>query len=167
MGGTCNTTSGYNNVHIIGSNLSATVANTVFVENLCATGNVDKAGGSFRIPHPDPTKTATQDLIHSFVESPTAGDNIYRFNVKTLNCQATIELPDYFKYLNKDEQVWISPQNHFGNAYGIIDETQSTVSVCSNTDGKYNVLIIGTRKDDWANRHWNGVEQEITKRAKK
>jgi len=135
------------------------------VNNLCTSGNVDiagnltKASGSFKIPHPDPKKTATHDLIHSFVESPTAGDNIYRFYVETLNCQATIELPDYFKYLNKDEQVWISAQNHFGNAHGIVDETQSTVSICSNTDGKYNVLIIGTRKDDWVNKNWKGVEQ--------
>ena len=166
MGGTCNTTSGYYNVHIIGSNITAGANNTAYVNNLCAsadvniTGNLTKGSGSFRIPHPDPEKTCSKYLLHSFVESPTEGDNIYRYEIETLNCSASLDLPDYFKLLNKNEQVWVSPKNHFGSAYGVVDKEQTCVSFCSNCDGQYNVLIIGTRKDEVAVKAWKGVEQE-------
>jgi hypothetical protein len=100
--------------------------------------------------------------MHSFVESPTAGDNIYRYEINTNDCQATLQLPSYYKWLNKDDQVWITPVGHFGNAYGIIDATQSSVSICSDVDGKYMALIIGTRKDEKANEYWPGVERKKT-----
>ena len=67
-------------------------------------------------------------------------------------------MPDYFKWLNKNEQVWVTPVNHFGSGYGIVDPTQSCVSFCSNTDGNYMALIIGTRKDTNTS-NWYGVER--------
>lgn len=70
-----------------------------------------------------------------------------------------MELPDYFKFLNCDETMKIAPVDHFGRAYGEIDETQSCVNFTSNCDGKYNVLIFGTRKDAMAIEGWHGVEQ--------
>jgi hypothetical protein len=121
--------------------------------------NLSKAGGYFSIPHPDPAKTQTHTLLHSFVESPNEGDNIYRYVVTTSNCQATLELPDYFKYLNKNETIKIAPVNHFGKAYGVIDPTQSCVDLTSNFDGDYNVLIFGTRKDEAAVWAWSGTER--------
>jgi hypothetical protein len=98
-------------------------------------------------------------LFHSFVESPTAGDNIYRYQITTENCQAVLELPDYYKYLNENSQMRIAPVNHFGKAYGNIDDSLSCVTFTSNCDGAYNVLIIGTRKDRDARFGWRGVEQ--------
>jgi hypothetical protein len=118
-----------------------------------------KLGGSFRIDHPDPVKRDSTWLFHSFVESPTAGDNIYRYTIETKNCCASMELPDYFKFLNCDETMKIAPVDHFGRAFGEIDETQSCVTFTSNCDGKYNVLIFGTRKDPMAVEGWLGVEQ--------
>jgi len=53
----------------------------------------------------------------------------------------------------------ISAVNHFGKAYGVIDDTSSCVTFTSNCDGAYNVLIIGTRCDRDAKFGWNGVEQ--------
>ncbi len=47
---------------------------------------IDKVSGSFTITHPDPSKEANWLLYHSFVEAPTAGDNIYRYEVTTCNC---------------------------------------------------------------------------------
>ena len=120
---------------------------------------IAKDAGSFRINHPDPAKTDTHLLYHSFVESPTEGDNIYRYEIQTCECKAILELPSYYKFLNKNDQVWVTPVNHFGNAYGIIDQTQSCVSFCSDTDGKYMALIIGTRKDPHAQNYWNGAER--------
>jgi hypothetical protein len=64
------------------------------------TGNLEKAGGSFKIDHPlDP---ANKYLCHSFVESPDM-KNVYD-GVVVLDDkgEAEIELPDWFGILNKD-----------------------------------------------------------------
>ena len=64
------------------------------------TGNLEKAGGSFKIDHPlDP---ANKYLCHSFVESPDM-KNVYD-GVVVLDDkgEAEIELPDWFGALNKD-----------------------------------------------------------------
>ena len=137
---------------IIGSNLTSSADCTSY------HNAISKTSGTFRIPHPDPSKTDTKYLQHSFVESPTRGDNIYRFSVNTIGCNASLALPDYYKFLNENDQVWISPVCHFGSAYGVIDSTQSCVDIISNCDGAYNVLVIGTRKDEDAKNGFLGVE---------
>jgi hypothetical protein len=137
---------------IIGANLTSSANCTTYVNAL------SKTSGTFRINHPDPTKTATHYLQHSFVESPTRGDNIYRYKITTCNCAASVELPEYYRFLNEDDQVWVSPIGHFGSAYGVIDSCQKSVNFVSNADGEYNVLIIGTRKDIDAKNGFDGVE---------
>jgi hypothetical protein len=120
---------------------------------------IDKVSGSFTITHPDPSKEANWLLYHSFVESPTAGDNMYRYEVTTCNCAASLALPDYYKFLNKNDQVWVTAKNHFGNAYGIVNNEQTCINFTSDADGEYIVLLMGTRKDKWAQYAWNGVER--------
>jgi hypothetical protein len=120
---------------------------------------LSKAAGSFKIDHPDPTKSDTMELWHSFVESPNAGDNLYRYKVTTQNGTATLQLPDYYKFLNENSQLKIAPANNFGKAYGVIDPTESFVTINSTVDGDYNVLLIGTRKDADAKFGWSGVER--------
>jgi len=149
----------HTNSHIIGLSSYTTAANhTTYVCNLCVVGTLAKAAGSFKIDHPTPSKSSTHNLIHSFVESPTAGDNIYRYSVTTTNNQAEIILPDYYKDLNKDNQIWISADGHFGQAFGLLNPEMTILTITSNQDGKYNVLLIGTRKDKDANNYWKGVE---------
>ena len=128
---------------------------------------VTKVSGSFIIQHPDPAKCDSYQLVHNFVETDSEGDNIYRYEINTQNCSAILELPDYFKYLNKNSQVKVSPKNHFGRGYGIIDESMDFVTFTTTQDGSYNVLIIGTRKDEVAIKAWKGVEHEIGKSDKK
>ena len=130
------------------------------MNNLCVIGNVVKGGGSFSISHPNPTKTKTHKLIHSFVESPTSGDNIYRYEIDVKDGIATIELPDYYQYLNENSQIWVSPKNGFGTAYGVISEDLKTITIFADKDLIYNVLVIGTRKDETAKKYWKGVEVE-------
>ena len=72
-----------------------------------------------------------------------------------------IELPDYYRHLNKDDMVWTSPVRHFGNAYGVVTPDQKCLEVCATQDGCYNVLLIGTRKDPIATRNWTGIEPDI------
>jgi len=126
---------------------------------LCVNGTLSKTAGSFAIPHPNPTKTQACELWHSFVESPTAGDNLYRFEVEVENGQATIELPEYYKHLNENDQVWVNAKDHFGRAYGVVNQEQTTLTVFADTDGIYNILLIGTRKDKDAVNAWKGTER--------
>ena len=151
LGGISNTVSHLKSI-IIGSNLTSAAACTSY------HNAISKTSGTFQISHPDPAKTATKYLQHSFVESPTRGDNIYRYKITTYNCQASLALPDYYKFLNENDQVWVSPVCHFGSAYGVVDPSQSCVTFTSNCDGDYNVLVIGTRKDKDAKDGFLGVE---------
>ena len=160
LGGYANTV-GNNHCYSVvmgGYNINTTAANQTIVCDLCVKGTISKNGGSFKIDHPTPSKRATHNLIHSFVESPTAGDNIYRYSVITVDNKAEIILPDYYKDLNKDSQIWITADGHFGQAFGLINLETTKLTVTSNQDGKYNVLLIGTRKDEDANKYWKGVE---------
>ena len=147
----CNARPAGSNQTVIGN------SNTTHTK-LC--GALSKASGTFIIPHPDPSKTETKDLQHSFVESPTEGDNLYRYSVEVTNNKSVIDLPDYYRYLNKNDMVWVSPVDHFGAAYGKVTPDQKCIEVYSNADGKYNVLLIGTRKDICATSAWSGVEPD-------
>ena len=149
------------NVHIIGSGINAGGANDMtYMNNLCVFGSVTKGSGSFGISHPNPEKTKTHKLIHSFVESPTAGDNIYRYEVEVIDGVAIIELPDYYEHLNENTQVWVTAKNGFGVGYGVVSEDLKTATIYANKDLTYNILIIGTRKDTLASENWKGVEIE-------
>ena len=54
--------------------------------------------------------------------------------------------------------VWVNAVDHFGKAYGIINNEQTKLIITSDTDGKYNVLLIGTRKDQFIKDNYQGVE---------
>jgi hypothetical protein len=135
--------------------------------NLGVQGSLSKYSGSFDIPHPDPEKAKDGwHLRHSFVESPTRGEDLYRWQVTVEGGKAEIILPDYFKYLNENVQIWVSPVEHFGSAYGEINQDFSKISIEADADGVYNVLAIGTRKDEFAKKGFDelGVEyQQIQK----
>ena len=124
-----------------------------------AVYNLDKWNNYFAIEHPDPTKKNTMRLVHAAVESPSAGENIYRYQVTTQNCQATLELPDYYKFLNNNDYVSVTPSDNLGKAYGVMDSCQTKIDIFSNEDGKFDVLIIGTRKDKDATQIWRGAER--------
>ncbi|GIN71120.1 hypothetical protein J14TS2_15950 [Bacillus sp. J14TS2] len=118
---------------------------------------------NFEIPHPHPDKKDTHRLRHSAVESPTAGDNLYRFTVEAVKDNETTKmlLPEYFQYLNKNVDVYVSPHLHFGRAYGVVENGE--LKVTCETAGEYKVLVIGTRNDEHQDiQDWSikGVERE-------
>jgi hypothetical protein len=125
------------------------------------TGSISKTSGTFEIPHPDPNKEETHRLKHSFIEGPTRGENIYRYAVSVTGGIATITLPDYFKYLNENVQIFTSPVNVFGIARGNLTDPD-TVTIEANVDGDYNILIMGTRKDKYARSYWDPTSVEFT-----
>lgn len=120
---------------------------------------ISKSTSTFSIKHPDPAKHNTHRLYHTTVESPTAGDNLYRYTVLTKNGCGVYELPSYYKFLNCNDQVWLTPKDHFGNAWGCVNESQTQIEIKSDQDGEYYVMLLGTRKDQLAKRAWTGVER--------
>jgi len=141
----------YGNLNLVGDasfNQRLYVGSDVsFGGKLSVTGTLSKGGGSFDIMHPDPSKPVGTRLRHCFVEAPTRGDNIYRFQVTTVDLSATVLLPSYYKYLNEGTQIWVNPANCLGSGYGVLQHDNETVHITVSIEGVYNVLIIGTRKD--------------------
>jgi len=163
----CGYMSGKGNVMIASCNSSISDAYSAVVGLQSCTTSADctsfldvlsKVVGSFTIPHPNPAKKNTHTLSHNFVEAPTEGENIYRYQVSTINCQATIELPSYYKFLNKNTITKVSPVDTFGTGYAVLDSAMDCVTFTSNCEGNYNILLIGTRKDPDAIKSWCGVE---------
>jgi len=121
---------------------------------------------NFEIPHPRPEKSATHVIRHGAVESPTPGDTLYRWKIQATkdNDLVTIDLPDYFVWLNKDVQIFVTPQGHFGNGYGDLNRETEQLEIHCQYEGEYNVLVIGTRNDDHPSvQEWSikGVEREV------
>ena len=121
---------------------------------------------NFEIPHPKPEKKVTHVIRHGAVESPTPGDTLYRWKIQATkdNDIVTIDLPDYFIWLNKDVQVFVTPQGHFGNGYGTVNRETEQLEIHCQYEGEYNVLVIGTRNDDHQSvQDWDikGVEREV------
>lgn len=121
---------------------------------------------NFEIPHPKPEKKATHVIRHGAVESPTPGDTLYRWKIQATkdNDLVTIDLPDYFVWLNTNVQIFVTPQGHFGNGYGELNRETEQLEIHCQYAGEYNVLVIGTRNDDHPSvQEWyiKGVEREI------
>jgi hypothetical protein len=139
-------------------------------------GNLSKATGTFRIDYPTAELAPTTDLVHSFVESPTAGENIYRFTwFYDERNPSPISLPDWFPLINnvggvkgvQTIQVWCNDVNGFGLAYGVYNVENNWIDMYSNTNGAtFNVLVIGTRIDADAVAAWGGVIQKKSEAQK-
>ena len=137
------------------------VAGGVGIAGACYIGGaLTKGSGSFLIPHVDPAKQGWQ-LRHCFVESDTRGDNIYRRKVVTEDKKAIIKLPEYFKFLNENPMIFISPVNILGVGRGDVNDELTQVDIRVSEDGEYNVLIIGTRKDKIARDFFDEYGCEI------
>lgn len=139
--------------------------NTYIYGSLNVTGAMSKGSGSFDIAHPDPAKTDTHRLRHYFVETPSAGGNIYKYQLKCSEGDNYIDLPDYFEHLNKDSLVWANPFKHFGRAWGEVIEGGKRAKIVVDQSGIYNILIFGDRKDAIAMQEFEkfGVEYKANK----
>ena len=146
------------------------------------TGNLEKAGGSFKIDHPlDP---ANKYLCHSFVESPDM-KNVYD-GVVVLDSKgkAEIELPDWFGILNKDFRYQLTAIGAPGPNLYITEEiseatntkyrssksssnknkknnNNSRFKIAGGTSGmKVSWQVTGIRRDPWANANRIHVEED-------
>jgi hypothetical protein len=132
--------------------------------NAIVSGSLSKGSGSFDIAHPDPDKKDTHRLRHYFVETPSAGGNIYKYQIKCKEGNNYIDLPDYFQFLNKDSLVWVNPFKHFGRAWGEVKDDKK-IKIVAEQKGVYNILVFGDRKDEAAMKDFNkyGIEYKIKK----
>ncbi len=130
-----------------------------FVGDVKVTGNLSKAGGSFKIDHPlDP---ANKYLSHSFVESPDMM-NIYNGNIITdANGRSTVQMPSYFEALNRDFRYQLTVIGQFAQ---VIVEQEVQNGVFTIRTDKPNVkvswTVTGIRQDTWANAHRIPVEED-------
>ena len=72
-----------------------------------------------------------------------------------------MKLPNYYKYLNENSMAWIYPVDHFGEGHAKVDDAGDNLNICADRDGRYNVLLIGTRCDEFALKHWKGTESDM------
>ena len=136
--------------------------------NAIVSGSLSKGSGSFDITHPDPAKKDTHRLRHYFVETPSAGGNIYKYQLDCKEGENYIDLPDYFQHLNTDSIVWANPFKHFGRAWGEVVEGGKRAKIVCEQSGVYNILIFGDRKDEIAVKEFDqyGVEYKVDKNQK-
>ena len=127
--------------------------------NVKFTGSVTKGSGSFCIAHPDPKKNKTHELRHYFVETNSAGGNIYKYQLECEKGVNKFDLPSYFKFLNIDSLVWVNPFNHFGVGYGKVIRNNK-IKIVAQRKGIYNILIFGDRKDELAVREFEKYKIE-------
>src|SRR5215212_11450214 len=154
--------------------------------NVRISGNLQKAGGSFKIDHPlDP---ANKYLYHSSVESPdmkNVYDGVFALDNKG---EAEIDLPDWFSALNKDFRYQLTAIGVPGPNLYIAEEISDTTTTTNygssssssnnnnnnnssrfkiaggNSGMKVSWQVTGIRKDPWANA--NRIEVEEDKPAK-
>jgi hypothetical protein len=143
--------------------------------NVTITGNLEKAGGSFKIDHPlDP---ANKYLSHSFVESQDM-KNVYDGVVVLDNKgEAMIDLPDWFGALNKDFRYQLTaigapgPNLYIAEEISEANTKYSSKSSNKNNNSRFKIAggtsgmkvswqVTGIRKDSWANAHRIEVEED-------
>ena len=141
------------------------------------TGNLEKAGGSFKIDHPlDP---ANKYLCHSFVESPDMKNVYDGVVVLDRKGKAEIELPNWFGALNKDFRYQLTAIGAPGpNLYIAEEISEATTTKYSNSRSnnnnnnshfkiaggtscmKVSWQVTGIRRDPWANANRIQVEED-------
>jgi hypothetical protein len=139
------------------------------------TGNLEKAGGSFKIDHPlDP---ANKYLSHSFVESPDMKNVYDGVVVLDRKGKAEIDLPNWFGTLNKDFRYQLTAIGAPGPNLYIAEEiseattTKYSNSSSNNNNSRFKIAggtsgmkvswqVTGIRKDPWANAHRIRVEED-------
>ena len=139
------------------------------------TGNLEKAGGSFKIDHPlDP---ANKYLCHSFVESPDMKNVYDGVVVLDRKGKAEIELPDWFGILNKDFRYQLTaigapgPNLYIAEEISEANTKYSSKSSNKNNNSSFRIAggasgmkvswqVTGIRKDPWANANRIEVEED-------
>ena len=123
------------------------------------TGELTKAGGSFRIDHPlDPENKYLQ---HSFVESPDMM-NIYNgMVILDENGRTVVQLPDYFEALNRDFRYQLTCIGGFASVYIAEKISDKRFKIAGGKAGmEVSWQVTGIRRDPYAVAYNIQVEQD-------
>jgi hypothetical protein len=122
--------------------------------NVAIPGALSKGSGSFRIEHPLPEKSATHQLVHSFIEGPQA-DLIYRGKVVLVDGKASVNIDaaatmtdGTFEVLCREVQCFTTNESGWtairGKVTGNILTIEAQDSACTD---EISWMVIGERKD--------------------
>ena len=129
-------------------------SDTAQVASITNNGALSKASGSFRIPHPHPSKTATHDLVHSFVESNRAG-LVYDGEVDLVAGAATIDMDEgvgrpagTWVLLTRDPHVFTSNETGWSPVRGTVSGATLTIECQDNTStDTVSYMVVAERQD--------------------
>jgi hypothetical protein len=134
-----------------------------FIGNVNVSGSVSKAGGTFKIDHPQDPEN--KYLYHSFVESPDMM-NIYNGNITTdASGTAVVTLPSYFEALNQDFRYQLTVMGTtFAQAIVSKKVNGNKFEIKTNAPNvEVSWQVTGVRHDAWANA--NRVVPEVEKES--
>ena len=134
--------------------IDASSGNITTYANLSVAGALSKGSGSFRIEHPLPEKSATHELVHSFIEGPQA-DLIYRGKVVLVNGKASVNIDaaatmteGTFEVLCREVQCFTTNETGWtavrGKVAGNILTIEAKDSDCTD---EISWMVIGERQD--------------------
>jgi len=116
-------------------------------------GSLAKASGSFKIPHPHPSKNATHKLVHSFIEGPKA-DLIYRGTATLSAGTVTVDLDEAaglttgtWVLLCRDEQCYTTNETGWHHVRGSVSGSILTIDCEEECDDVVSWMVVACRKD--------------------
>jgi hypothetical protein len=118
------------------------------------SGALSKGSGSFRIEHPLPEKSATHQLVHSFIEGPQA-DLIYRGKVVLVDGKASVNIDTAatmtegtFEVLCRDVQCFTTNETGWTAVRGKVTGNILTIEAKdADCVDEISWMVIGERKD--------------------
>ena len=144
--------------------------------DLSVTGALSKGSGSFRIEHPLPSKAATHELVHSFIEGPRCG-LIYSGKINLVNGIATINIDadstmteGTFEVLCKNVHCFTTNETGWGAIRGKVVGNILTIEAqdLTSTDS-VSWMVIAERKDkhimdtDWTDENGRPIVEPLKK----
>ena len=142
--------------------------------NVTISGSLSKGSGSFRIEHPLPSKSATHQLVHSFIEGPKC-DLIYRGKVDLVNGKASVNIDadstmteGTFEALCATVQCFTSNESGWGAIRGKVVGNILTIEAqdAASTDN-VSWMVIGERKDkhimdtEWTDKNGRPIVEPL------
>jgi hypothetical protein len=141
---------------------------------VAVVGALSKGSGSFRIEHPLPEKSATHQLVHSFIEGPKC-DLIYRGKINLVDGKASVNIDTdstmtegTFEVLCANVQCFTSNESGWGAIRGKVVGNILTIEAqdAASTDN-VSWMVIGERKDphimdtDWTDKNGRPIVEPL------
>jgi len=115
----------------------------LFVEGgIVSTSNIRAT--SFFTDVANPLQAGTTESF-GVVQTPGAGDAIYRSTIQTTALTGTLAMPTYFSSVFRDPMVLVSASNVLGYGKAEYNAGLNRIDVAVSANGLYNVLVVATK----------------------